>query len=42
MEVKTLKVTLKQTQQHICGAKPQGLPNLIGKKIDGKPKRQLK
>jgi hypothetical protein len=42
MEERTLKVTLKETKHHICGVEPQGLPNLIGKESDGKPKRQLK
>jgi hypothetical protein len=36
MEVKTLKTTPKETKQHIYGAKPQGLPNLIRKRNDEK------
>ncbi len=42
MEAKTLKATLKETKQHTCGVEPQGLPNLIKKKNDKKPERQLK
>jgi hypothetical protein len=42
MEEITLKETLKATKQHICKVEPQGLPNLIGKENDGKPKKQLK
>jgi hypothetical protein len=39
MEERTLKATPKETKQHTCGAKPQGLPNLIRKK---NVKKQLK
>jgi hypothetical protein len=42
MEERTLKVTLKDTKQHICGVEPQGLPNLTRKENDEKPKKQLK
>jgi hypothetical protein len=42
MEVRTLKATPKETRQHTCNVKPQGLPNLTGKKNDGKLKKQLK
>jgi ribosomal protein L34E len=39
MEARTLKRTPKETKHHSCGAKLQGLPNLIRKK---NVKRQLK
>jgi len=32
----------KRNQTTHCRAKSQGLPNLTGKKNDGKPKKQLK
>jgi hypothetical protein len=37
MEEKTLKATLKETKQHTCKTKPQGLPNLTKKGNDEKP-----
>ncbi len=42
MEARTLKATLKETKQHTCGVESQGLPNLIRKKNEEKPERQLK
>jgi hypothetical protein len=33
MEVKTLKATLKETKEHTCKVKPQGLQNLTWKKV---------
>jgi hypothetical protein len=39
MEVRTLKATSKETKQHICKAKPKGLPNQNGKKNDEKLER---
>jgi hypothetical protein len=42
MEAKTLKATLKETKQHTCGTEPHGLPNLIRKKNDEIPNKQLK
>jgi len=41
MEVKTLKPTLKETNQHTCKAKSQGPPNLTKKRIDEKLDIQL-
>ncbi len=41
MEMKTPKVTLKETKQHTCGAKSQGLPNLTKKRNDEKLDIQL-
>jgi len=37
-----LKATLKETKQCTCGVELQGLPNLIRKKNDEKPKKQFK
>jgi hypothetical protein len=39
MEVRTLKATSKETKQHICKVKLQGLANLNGKKNDEKFER---
>jgi hypothetical protein len=36
MEAKTSKKTLKDTKQHTCEAKLQGLPNLTRKKNEKK------
>jgi hypothetical protein len=36
MEEKSLKATLKDTRQHTCEVKLQGLPNLMRKKNEKK------